>query len=82
MARDQVIGVDAATGSVLAGVFDLLGRILDHASQDISVWKPAALVVGQPSEGICTAAFHRVTYGIFRSMYRDLKRHQSLAAHS
>jgi FGGY-family pentulose kinase len=56
MPRDHVIGVDVGTGSVRAGVFDLRGRMLGHASRDITIWKPAALVVEQSSEEIWRAA--------------------------
>jgi len=56
MERDYVIGVDVGTGSVRAGVFDLHGRMLGHASQDISVWKPAWVEVEQSSEEIWGAA--------------------------
>jgi len=56
MSAPYVIGVDAGTGSVRAGVFDLRGRMAGHGSRDITIWRPADRFVEQSSEDIWSAA--------------------------
>jgi FGGY-family pentulose kinase len=52
MTFDYVIGVDAGTGSVRAGVFDLEGALLGHAVRDIQLWRPNEDFVEQSSADI------------------------------
>src|SRR3989304_5585046 len=50
-----VIGVDAGTGSVRAGVFDLQGTLLGSAESAIQVFRPRPDHVEQPSRDIWRA---------------------------
>ena len=51
----HVIGVDVGTASVRAGVFDLSGRLLGVATQDITVYRSADGHVEQSSSEIWRA---------------------------
>jgi FGGY-family pentulose kinase len=53
---NYVIGVDAGTGSVRAGIFDLQGRRLGYGARDITLWRPAEHFVEQSSDDIWSAA--------------------------
>lgn len=50
-----VIGVDVGTGSARAGLFDLTGRMLSAAKQDILLFREAGAMVEQSSEDIWAA---------------------------
>ncbi|MDM0078801.1 FGGY-family carbohydrate kinase [Variovorax sp. J2P1-59] len=57
-----VIGVDVGTGSARAGVFDLAGRMLASAKQEITLFHAPGSIVEQSSDEIWTAvctAVHR-----------------------
>jgi len=56
MANEYVIGVDVGTGSVRAGIFDLNGTMVSHASKEITLWRPQEHFVEQSSEEIWQAA--------------------------
>ncbi len=58
------VGVDVGTGSVRAGVFDGLGRMLGQSSHPIKMWKPDADFVEQSSEDIWTAAAKAVRHAV------------------
>lgn len=50
-----VIGVDVGTGSARAGIFDLSGRMLASAKQDITLYREGAHIVEQSSNEIWSA---------------------------
>jgi D-ribulokinase len=52
---DCVIGVDVGTGSARAGVFDLAGRMLASAKQDIRLFHAPGAIVEQSSNNIWNA---------------------------
>lgn len=52
---DCVIGVDVGTGSARAGVFDLAGRMLASAKQDIRLFHAPGAIVEQSSNDIWRA---------------------------
>ena len=52
---DCVIGVDVGTGSARAGVFDLTGRMLASAKQDIRLFHAPGAIVEQSSNDIWNA---------------------------
>jgi D-ribulokinase len=52
---DCVIGVDVGTGSARAGVFDLAGRMLASAKQDIRLFHAPGAIVEQSSNEIWNA---------------------------
>ena len=52
---DCVIGVDVGTGSARAGVFDLAGRMLASAKQDILLFHAPGAIVEQSSNDIWNA---------------------------
>jgi len=52
---DCVIGVDVGTGSARAGVFDLTGRMLASATQDIRLFHAPGAIVEQSSNDIWEA---------------------------
>jgi D-ribulokinase len=52
---DCVIGVDVGTGSARAGVFDLAGRMLASAKQDIRLFQAPGAIVEQSSADIWSA---------------------------
>ena len=52
---DCVIGVDVGTGSARAGVFDLAGRMLASAKQDIRLFHAPSAIVEQSSNDIWNA---------------------------
>lgn len=54
-ATDCVVGVDVGTGSARAGVFDLHGRLLASAKQDIRLFHAPGAIVEQSSEEIWRA---------------------------
>jgi FGGY-family pentulose kinase len=56
MATRLVLGVDVGTGSARAGLFDLEGRMVGHASSPIETARPAADFVEQSSEDIWRAS--------------------------
>ncbi len=60
MAEEYVIGVDAGTGSVRAGLFNLSGQLIAHSSQDIRIWNPKEKYFQQSSEDIWAAVGHTV----------------------
>lgn len=49
------IGIDVGTGSARAGVFDLEGTLLAHATREIRTWKPQADFVQQSSDDLWRA---------------------------
>lgn len=51
-----VVGVDAGTGSVRAGVFDLKGFRVGYGARDITLWQPEEHFVEQSSVDIWSAA--------------------------
>ena len=55
-----VIGVDVGTGSARAGVFDLQGKMLASAKQDITVFQAAGSIAEQSSAEIWRAVCHVV----------------------
>ena len=55
MPGDCVIGVDVGTGSARAGVFDLTGRMLASAKQDIRLFHAPGAIVEQSSNDIWNA---------------------------
>ncbi|AGT11287.1 FGGY-family carbohydrate kinase [Paracoccus aminophilus] len=50
-----LIGVDVGTGSARAGVFDLAGRMLGSAKQDITIWREPGSIVEQSGNQIWQA---------------------------
>jgi FGGY-family pentulose kinase len=56
MTNEYVISVDAGTGSVRAGIFDLSGAMLSHSSKEITLWRPQEHFVEQSSADIWQAA--------------------------
>ncbi|WP_160003402.1 FGGY-family carbohydrate kinase [Rhizobium sp. 18055] len=54
----HVVGVDVGTGSARAGVFDLTGRMLATAKQDIALYREPGAIVEQSSaeiwQAVCT----------------------------
>jgi len=56
MPKEYVIGVDVGTGSVRAGIFDLFGTMLAHATKQITLWRPREHFAEQSSEDIWQAA--------------------------
>ncbi|MGG8088933.1 FGGY-family carbohydrate kinase [Klebsiella aerogenes] len=50
-----IIGVDVGSGSVRAGVFNLSGELLAHATQEITLFRSAGSVVEQSSREIWQA---------------------------
>ena len=56
----HVIGVDVGTGSARAAVFDLDGRMLSSAKQDITLFRAAGSVVEQSSAEVWAAVCHAV----------------------
>ncbi len=54
--QEYVIGVDAGTASVRAGIFDLNGTMVSHSSKEITIWRPQEHFVEQSSEDIWQAA--------------------------
>ncbi|POP47757.1 ribulokinase [Superficieibacter electus] len=50
-----IIGVDVGSGSVRAGIFDLNGTLLAHATRPITLWREAGHVVEQSSREIWQA---------------------------
>jgi FGGY-family pentulose kinase len=56
MTNEYVIGVDAGTASVRAGIFDLNGTMVSHSSKEITIWRPQEHFVEQSSEDIWQAA--------------------------
>ena len=56
MNSEYVIGVDVGTGSVRAGIFNLTGAMVSHASQEIVLWRSQEHFVEQSSEDIWQAA--------------------------
>lgn len=60
MLNEYVIGVDVGTGSVRAGIFDLRGTMLAHASKEITLWRPQEHFVEQSSEEIWQAAGYSI----------------------
>lgn len=55
MHSNYVIGVDVGTGSARAGVFDVSGRMLASAKQDISLFQHHGSIVEQSSDEIWQA---------------------------
>ena len=49
------IGVDVGTGSARAGVFDVAGKMLASAKQDIQTWREAGDIVEQSSDDVWSA---------------------------
>jgi FGGY-family pentulose kinase len=66
-ARNCVIGVDAGTGSVRAGVFDLRGTLLGSADCPIQVFRPRPDYVEQSSRDIWQAAGAAVREALAKS---------------
>lgn len=60
MTDEYVIGVDAGTGSVRAGLFDLQGNLIAHASRDIQIWNPREKYFQQSSQNIWSGVCHTV----------------------
>ncbi len=50
-----IIGVDVGSGSVRAGVFNLSGELLAHATREITLFRSAGSVVEQSSREIWQA---------------------------
>jgi glycerol kinase len=55
MTKSAVVGVDVGTGSARAGIFDLSGRKLAHASYPITTWKEGSDFVEQSSNDVWRA---------------------------
>ncbi len=51
----HIIGVDVGSGSVRAGVFNLRGELLAHATREITLFRSAGSVVEQSSREIWQA---------------------------
>ncbi|MEA2062379.1 MAG: FGGY family carbohydrate kinase, partial [Gemmatimonadota bacterium] len=66
MAEEYVIGIDAGTGSVRAGIFDLQGQMVSYAQKEIRIWYPQENFVEQSSADIWAAVCHSVTEAIER----------------
>jgi FGGY-family pentulose kinase len=64
---EYVIGVDAGTGSVCAGVFDLEGSMLGHAAREIQTWRPREGFVEQSSADIWDRAGEAVREAVARA---------------
>lgn len=65
--RGYVIGVDAGTGSVRAGVFDLRGTLLGSADSPIQVFRPRPDYVEQSSREIWGAVGDSVRQALARA---------------
>jgi D-ribulokinase len=59
-----VVGVDVGTGSARAGIFDLDGRMLATAKQDITLYRASGSMVEQSSTEIWAAVCHAVKEAI------------------
>lgn len=53
--KSTLIGVDVGSGSVRAGIFDLHGHLLAHASQPITLYRETGNIVEQSSQEIWQA---------------------------
>lgn len=53
-----IIGVDVGSGSVRAGIFDLTGTLLAHATQPITLFRHTGHIVEQSSHEIWQAVCH------------------------
>jgi FGGY-family pentulose kinase len=54
--KEFVIGVDAGTGSVRAGVFSLQGKMLGYGAEAVKIWRPQPDFVEQSSDNIWSCA--------------------------
>ncbi|RYF34689.1 MAG: ribulokinase [Comamonadaceae bacterium] len=67
MAASHVIGVDVGTGSARAGVFDLGGRMVASAKQDITLYQAPGAIVEQSGNEIWRAVCHSVRAALAES---------------
>jgi ribulose kinase len=64
---ETVIGVDVGSGSVRAGIFDLNGRLLSHATQKITTLHRSGSRVEQSSPQIWQAVCHCIREALAHS---------------
>lgn len=62
-----IIGVDVGSGSVRAGVFDLAGTLLAHATQPITLYRHTGNIVEQSSQEIWQAVCHCIKQAVATS---------------
>lgn len=67
---EAFVGVDVGTGSVRAGVFDSLGRLLANAKRPIALWREPGEIVEQSSQDIWGAACAAVREAVGQSGVR------------
>ncbi len=64
---DVVIGVDVGTGSARAGIFDLKGKMLASAKQDITLYREGAHIAEQSSDEIWSAVCQSIKQAMLLS---------------
>ncbi|MDI2091448.1 FGGY-family carbohydrate kinase [Commensalibacter oyaizuii] len=62
-----IIGVDVGSGSVRAGVFDLEGKLLAHATQEITLFRSTGNIVEQSSQEIWQAVCFTIKTAITKA---------------
>lgn len=62
-----IIGVDVGSGSVRAGVFNLSGELLAHATREITLFRSAGSVVEQSSREIWQAVCDCIKHAVEKS---------------
>ncbi|MBX3596669.1 MAG: FGGY-family carbohydrate kinase [Rhizobiaceae bacterium] len=65
--QNFIIGVDVGTGSARAGLFDLSGRMLSTAKQDIAIFREAGSMVEQSSENIWSAVCNSIRNAVAKA---------------
>ena len=75
----NIIGVDVGSGSVRAGVFNLRGELLAHATREITLFRSAGNKVEQSSREIWQAVCYCIKTAVANVDRRDRLRCHLLA---
>lgn len=66
----NIIGVDVGSGSVRAGVFNLRGELLAHATREITLFRSAGNKVEQSSREIWQAVCYCIKTAVANAAFR------------
>ncbi len=77
----NIIGVDVGSGSVRAGVFNLRGELLAHATREITLFRSAGNKVEQSSREIWQAVCYCIKTAVATRRFAVVDRRDRLRCH-